>query len=179
MPKNIRLDQVDIWFQDESRVGQQGAITRIWAPKGTRPRAVRQQQFEYAYIYGAVCPAQQQAIGLVLPSANSLGMALHLDAISQEIPEGRHGVIVVDGAPWHSERLDLPANITLLKLPPYSPELNPVEQVWQLIKQRWLSNRCYSGYEDIVDACCSAWNLFCKDGGLIQSLCSRKWIDIQ
>lgn len=156
-------------------MGQQGSTTRIWAPKGTRPRAIKQQQFEYAYIYGAVCPAQQQAIGLVLPSANSAGMAAHLEAIAREIPEGRHGIIVIDGAPWHSHKLEIPKNMTLLKLPPYSPELNPIEQVWQHLKQKRLSNRCFTGYDDIIDACCQAWNEFRANGSFIQSLCSRRW----
>ena len=83
LPENISLNQVDIWFQDESRVGQQGSTTRIWAPKGTRPRAIKQQQFKYAYIYGAVCPSLQQAIGLVLPLANSAGMAAPLEVIAR------------------------------------------------------------------------------------------------
>lgn len=91
---------------------------------------IRQQQFKSAYIYGAICPATGQSIALVLPYANSYCMKLHLQEISKAVPQGRHAVLVVDGAVWHQESHSLP-NVTILKLPPYSPELNPVEQVWQ------------------------------------------------
>lgn len=153
-------------------------MTRIWAEKGTRPRVVRQQQFEYAYIFGAVCPARGEAVGLVMPSVNIAAMQLHIDAISAQIPEGRHALLIVDGAGWHSDKLTC-HNITLLKLPPYSPELNPVEQIWQELKQKWLSNRAYTNYEGIVDACCKAWNHFAEDSDWITRLCSRQWANFQ
>lgn len=96
-----------------------------------------------------------------MPYANGDCMKRHLQAISQTIPKGRHAVVVMDGAVWHKERYNLP-NLTILKLPPYSPELNPIEQVWQYIKQHWLSNRCFDSYEAIVDAACQAWCNFAK-----------------
>lgn len=170
----MQPDQVDIWFQDETRVGQQGSITRIWAEKGVRPRAIRQQQFEYSYIFGAACPATGQAVGLVLPVVNKTAMKLHISAIADCVPEGRHAVIIVDGASWHSPELNTD-KVTQLKLPPYSPELNPIEQVWQWLKQKWLSNRAYEDYETIVDACCEAWNLFANDKILVKRLCRRQW----
>lgn len=178
LPDDTKPDQVDIWFQDETRVGQQGSITRIWAEKGTRPRAVRQQQFEYSYIYGAVCPSTGQSVGLILPCVNMIAMTAHLEAISQQVPEGRHAIIIVDGAAWHSAKLNL-HNITLLKLPPYSPELNPVEQVWLWLKQKWLSNRVYENYEAIVDACCHAWNQFADNEALVSRLCTRQWANLK
>ena len=101
-------------------------------------------------------------------------MKLHLQAISDAVPDGRHALLIVDGAAWHSKNYDLP-NVTLLKLPPYSPELNPVEQVWQWLKQRFLSNRCFNNYDDIVDACCDAWNEFRNDSDLVSRICSRDW----
>ena len=98
LPKGISLEHTDIWFQDEARVGQRGTLTRTWAVKGTRPRLTRQQQFEYAYLFGAVCPARDQAVGLVLPVVNTEAMLIHLEHISANIPEGRHAVIIVDRA---------------------------------------------------------------------------------
>lgn len=80
----MNLSQIDVWFQDESRIGQQGSITRMWAKKGTRPRAVRQQQFEYAYIFGATCPQKDEAIGLILPTVNTLGMILKKAATAKQ-----------------------------------------------------------------------------------------------
>jgi len=86
-----------VWFQDEMRIGQRGTLTRIWARKGTRPRVVRQQQSESAYIFGAVCAQRDAAVGLVLPFANTKTMALHLQEISQAVPPGRHAVLIRPG----------------------------------------------------------------------------------
>ncbi|MBM9519012.1 IS630 family transposase [Desulforhopalus vacuolatus] len=177
LPASVDLSTVDIWFQDETRVGQQGDITRVWAPTGSRPRAIRQQQFKHAYIFGAVCPSRDQAVGLVLPCANMAAMKLHLEEISKNVPEGHHALLIVDGAGWHQEYLNLD-NVTLLKLPPYSPELNPVEQIWQWLKQKWLSNRVYDSYEHIVDASCDAWNKMVAIPGIINSICSRDWVSL-
>lgn len=130
LPAGVGIESVDIWFQDEARVGQRGTVTRTWARKGTRPRLVRQQQFEYVYIFGAVCPARDEAVGLVMPAVNTGAMLLHLEHISMKILEGRHAVVVLDKAAWHTtKRLKRFSNISLLPLPPTSPELNPTEQV--------------------------------------------------
>ena len=172
----MKMQDVDIWFQDEARVGQRGSLTRTWAIKGTRPRLTRQQQFEYAYIFGAVCPAQNQAVGLVLPAVNTRAMLEHLKEISAQVPSDRHAVIVLDRAAWHTtKKLQAFKNISLLPLPPTSPELNPVEQIWQQLRDNCLANRCYDGYEDIVDACCEAWNWFTDIPNQIRQLCSRQW----
>ena len=68
MPEGTASENMEIWFQDEARVGQRGTVTRLWARRGSRPRVIRQQQFEYAYIFGAVCPKKDQAVGLILPT---------------------------------------------------------------------------------------------------------------
>jgi transposase len=172
----VPLEQVDIWFQDEMRIGQRGTQTRIWARKGSRPRIVRQQQSESAYIFGAVCPARDAAVGLVLPYVNTNMMALHLQEISQAVPAGRHALLVLDQAGWHTtEKLPRFPNVSLLLLPAGSPELNPAEQVWQQLRDRSLANRCYDSYDDIVGACCAAWNAFTQIPGAIRSLCVRSW----
>jgi transposase len=179
LPENVSIEAVDIWFQDEARVGQKGTLTRTWAKKGTRPRLVRQQQFEYAYIFGAVCPAQDQAVGLVLPVINTEGMLIHLEHISSKIPEGRHAVIVLDRAAWHTtKKLKKFKNISLLPLPPASPELNPTEQVWQTLRDEYLANRSYENYNSIVDACCDAWNNFVDIPKKVQNLCTRSWANL-
>lgn len=173
----INLAKVDVWFQDESRVGQQGSITRMWAPKGTRPRAVRQQQFEYCYIFGATCPQKDKALGLVLPTANTNAMVEHLRLISQDTEQGRQALVIMDRAGWHmSKAIQCFDNVTVLPLPPYSPELNPVEQLWQHLKQRYLSNRCFKDYNQIVDECCNAWDEILIEPNFIRNLCSRGWV---
>lgn len=171
--------KIEVWWQDESRVGQQGSLSRIWATKGTRPRVVRQKQFLSTYIFGAVCPDRDHGYALILPECNAGMMQIHLDEISKEIQEGYHAIVMIDRASWHTtEALVVPDNMSLLPLPPYSPELNPMEQVWQKLKRDQLSNRVFKDYEAIVDACCKAWNAFCDEQGAIKNLCSRSWAQI-
>jgi transposase len=157
-PLHTTLDKIDIWFQDEARFGQQNTTTRLWATKGSRPRAVRQQQFDSAYLFGAVCPATGATEALIAPWVNKEIMTKHLEQISKRTPQGRMAVVIMDGASWHSEDTTIEfENVRILKLPPYSPELNPIEQVWSWLRQHHLANRVFSGYEDIVDACSKAW----------------------
>ena len=104
------IEEVEIWFQDETRVGQQGSISRTWFYKGKRPRLVRQQQFLSAYIFGAVCPQKDKAVAFLSPVCNTGSMQIHLNIISESV-EG-HAVIVLDGAGWHSAKsLIIPKNI--------------------------------------------------------------------
>jgi transposase len=148
----------------------------MWAEKGTRPRALRQLQYEYAYIFGAVCPERDLAVALVVPDVGIDGMLAHLKHISEATPPGRIAVIVLDRAAWHtSKKLSIFHNIRLLFLPPASPELNPVEQVWQQLRDRSLANRVFKNYEDIETSCCDAWLEFTEKKNAISSLCTRSW----
>ncbi len=155
-------------------------MIRIWARKGTRPRVVRQQQFEYAYIFGAVCPARDKAVGLVLPKIGTICMQKHLDEIAENIERGSHGVIVLDQAAWHTtKKLKIPKNLSLLTLPAASPELNPIEQVWQVLRDRYLGNRSFDSYEHILECCCKAWNTFTEKVKAVCQLCTREWAEIK
>lgn len=137
----------------------------------------RDQRHASAYLFGAVCPARDLGVGLVLPEVNSEAMSLHLAEISKHVRPGAHAVITLDGAGWHQSggRLRVPGNISLLPLPPYSPELNPVENIWQFLRQNYLANRVFETYDAIVDACCDAWNALRNAPGQIQTITSRKW----
>jgi hypothetical protein len=106
-------------------------LTRLWAERGTRPPAPRDCRYDWAYIFGAVCPAGGTGAALVLPYANAEAMNLHLAEISRCVMPGAHGIVTTDGAGWHQlgPRLKVPDNISLLHLPPYSPELNPQENI--------------------------------------------------
>jgi hypothetical protein len=179
IPGHITLDKVDFWFQDEARIGQQNTTTRLWANKGSRPRAVKQQQFEYAYIFGAVCPATGETEALIVPHVDKGIMTRHLEQISARTEAGRHAVVIMDGAGWHQASLveDI-SNVSIMKLPPYSPELNPIEQVWSWLRQHHLANRCFSGYEDIVNACSTAWNDFISDIKRVIQMCHRDWLEV-
>jgi len=165
-----------VWFQDEARIGQKNKITRRWARRGTRPSAPHDQRTRSAYIFGAICPAQGTAAGLVLPRCNTLAMALHLEEISHTVAPGAHAVVLLDQAGWHlSAKLDIPGNITLMPLPPKSPELNPVENIWQYMRDNWLSNRVFRSYDDILDHCCFAWNRLVDQPWTIISIGLRDW----
>ena len=179
IPLAIALKQVDVWFQDEARFGQQNTTTRIWAQKGTRPRAVKQQQFTYAYLFGAVCVTNGNTEAIVAPVSNMDVMSSHLALISAATKAGRHAVVLMDGASWHQEHLsDGYDNLSIIHIPPYSPELNPIEQVWSWMRQNEIANRCFKDYEDIVDKCSRAWNRFRSSKERVLSLCHREWANL-
>ena len=101
-------------------------------------------------------------------------MSAHLAEISRTIAPGAHGVLILDGAGWHgAAALVIPDNLSLLTLPPYSPELNPVENVWQYLRANWLAISVFDTYEAIVEACCKAWNRFADQPAIITSITSR------
>jgi transposase len=103
-------------------------------------------------------------------------MSLHLQEIAAEIAPGRHAVLLLDQAGWHmSKSLAVPSNITLLPLPPKCPELNPVENVWQFLRDNWLSNRVFASYEALLDHCCDAWNKLVDQPWRIMSIGLRNW----
>jgi transposase len=180
LPVGINLKDVIIGFQDEARIGQQGSMTKLWARKGTRPRAVRQKQFISTNIFGIVCPEIDTSFALILPEKNTEMMQLFLDEYSTEIPEGKHVVLIGDQAGWHkTPNLKKPKNISLIFLPPYSPELNPIEQLWRQLKHSWLANRCFKDYKDIVNATVHAWKSFCNVSGSVKKLCSRSWASLE
>jgi transposase len=130
-----------------------------------------------AYIYAAIEPGTDNAFALVLPDANGAGMQVFLDAFARMIREDEHVALVLDGAGWHSgKKLRVPENITLVPLPAYCPDLNPVERVWLYLKQRFLSLRLHNDYKAIVAAASKAWKRLCRETGRVTSLTSYPWI---
>ena len=161
---------------DEARIGQKGGVTHVWYQKGVRPRGVRQQGFASAYLFGAVCPARDAGVALVLPTVSAAGMQVMLDELGQAVAPDAHAVVLMDRAGWHvAHELEVPANLTLVFLPAYSPELNAIERVWLYLRERFLSHRLWPTYDDILDACCTAWNALVEDAGRIRSLCALDW----
>lgn len=103
-------------------------------------------------------------------------MQWHLEEISENIAAGAHGVVLMDRAGWHrAVKLEVPKNITIILLPSRSPELNPVENIWQYMRQNWLSNRVFETYDDIIEAGCSAWNKLIDQPETIMSIGLRDW----
>jgi transposase len=167
---------IEIWFADEARIGQKNKITRRWARRGTRPCAPHDQRTASTYIFGAICPKKGKGAALVLPACNTEAMSLHLAEIAAEVAPGAHAVLILDQAGWHlSKRLAVPKNITLVALPPKCPELNPVENVWQFLRDNWLSNRVFQSYEALLDHCCDAWNKLTAQPWRIMSIGLRDW----
>ncbi len=167
---------IEVRWQDEARVGQQGTLTRVWAKRGTRPRAVRDRRYTWAYLFGAVCPERGVGAAVVMPTVNVEAMSTHLAEISRAVTEGAHAVLVLDGAGWHtSARLCIPDNISLLPLPRYAPELNPVENLWEFLRQNLLSHRVWDSYDAIVDACCHAWTTLMRMPERVTSITTRAW----
>jgi transposase len=115
----------------------------------------------------------------VLPAADTGAFALHLAEIGRTVAPGAHAVMLLDGASWHRARaLAVPDNITLLTLPRYSPELNPIEPVWEYLRANKLAITVFDGYHDIVDKCCDAWNFFADDLATVVSITSRSWAQV-
>jgi hypothetical protein len=104
---------VEIWFEDEARIGQKNGQVRQWARRGTRPRQPADQRYDNAYLFGAICPARGVGAALALPYADADMMQLHLDEISRNVAAGAHAVLLLDRAGWHTTgKLDMPENIT-------------------------------------------------------------------
>ncbi|MDP4025979.1 IS630 family transposase [Methylobacterium sp. NEAU 140] len=179
IPEDARTKPVEIWFQDEARIGQKGTLAYVWARRGTRPRAVQDTRYTSAYLFGAVCPQRGVGAGLVMPRADTEGLNAHLAEIARSVMPGAHAVLVLDGAGWHtSSALVVPGNISLLMLPPYAPELNPVEMIWQYLRRNKLAHRLYDTYDAIVEACCKAWNWLIATPDTITAIASRTWANV-
>lgn len=171
-----RGKRIEIWFQDEARIGQKNKITRRWARRGTRPSAPHDQRTRSAYIFGAICPKLGKAAALVMPWCDTYAMTQHLAEIARHVADDAHAILIMDQAGWHmSNTLVVPENITILPLPPKSPELNPVENLWLFMRENWLSNRVFKSYEDIVAHCCDAWRKLESQPWRIMSIGRRDW----
>lgn len=106
-------------------------------------------------------------------------MQLHLDEISRHVARRAHAVLLLDRAGWHTTaKLRVPRNITLIFLPSRAPELNPVENVWQYLRQNWISNRVFEGYDAVIDAACEAWQKLLAQPETIKSIGTRRWAHV-
>jgi len=167
---------VELWWQDEMRLGQKNGLVRQWARTGSRPRQLKDQRYKSVYLFGAICPARGAGAALVMPFANTDAMQAHLQEISRAVAPGAHAVLLMDRAGWHTTgALDMPENITPVLLPSRAPELNPVENIWQYLRQTYLSNRLFADHDEINDAACKAWNRLIDKPSRIKSIGMRQW----
>ena len=162
---------MQLWCQDEARVGQKGRGIRVWFERGVRPEGTIDQRHASAWLYGAVRPGTDQAFALVMTEVGAAAMRAFLDRFAANLPERVHAALLLDGAGWHiAADIAVPANISLIFLPPYSPQLNPVERVWLHLRERFLSLRLFADLDAIIDGCCDAWNRLGAEPGRIASL---------
>jgi transposase len=169
--------EIRTYFQDEARFGQKGTITRVWAPKGSRPRAVRQIRYTSLYVLVAVCVTTGVASALIAPELNAGVLNLFLEQMSRELPAGVHAVLIWDGAGYHtSGDLVVPSNISVILLPPYSPELNPVENLWHYLRSHHWSNRPYQDYDELESEAAKSLCTVCLDREKVKSICNAEYV---
>jgi putative transposase len=163
-------------FQDEARFGRITDPRRCWAPAGVRPEVSAQIVREYEYAFAAVSPHDGSLDTLVLPAVNTEAMSVFLAEVSQ-----RHAheliVMVLDGAGWQrAKRLQVPANRRLIPLPPWSPQLNPVEHLWDEVREKWFANRVFNSMNALEDQLVAALTTWEADPQRVASLTGFEWI---
>jgi transposase len=163
--------RVRVFFMDEARFGQQGTTTRLWARKGSRPTVVKQTRYEWVYLYAAVEPLTGASVALQAPHVNTGTMNVFLKMLSDELESHDHAILIMDQAGWHKAKKPVvPETITVLYLPPYSPELNPVERLWAYLRSHYLSNRAYDGDDHLLAASAQAWQHLTPE--LLKTVCN-------
>ena len=163
-------------FQDEARFGRISDVRRCWAPKPLRPICRAMLTHEYTYAYAAVDVRTGELDSLILPHVNTECMQLFLNEVSARHPD-EHIVMVIDGAGWHrSDNLKAPTNIYLLKLPPYAPELNPVEHIWDELREKFFHNRVFKSLDALEDHLMGALKHLERNVSTVHSIVSWPWI---
>jgi transposase len=163
-------------FQDEGRFGLLGDPRRCWAPKGVRPVVGARLLREFTYAFSAVSPHDGEMDSLVLPFVNAETMSLFLALVAKRHP-GEFILMVMDQAGWHiAEDLEVPANMRILFLPPYSPELNPAEHIWKALRESWFANTVFKGMRAVVDTLCTGLRILEADHERTRTLTGFEWI---
>ena len=153
-------------------------MTRQWASKGSRPTAWRQTQYEYLYVFGAACPQTGQTVGLLAPYLNTDTVNAFFRQFEKEVDSNVHVFMIWDQAGFHTSSLvKPPKNLTIVPLPPYSPQLNPVEKLWQYLRKHYWSNRVYENYDALRSAAIEAWQETCLNNEKIKSICRAKYVE--
>lgn len=163
-------------FQDEARFGRISDCRYCWAKRPLRPVVKAMLTHQYVYAYGAVSIADGRFDSLVLPHVNGACMELFLDEIGRRYPQ-ENIIMVVDGAGWHrNHSMRLPPNLQLLFLPPYSPELNPVEHLWDELREKYFHNRAFDTLDALEDHLVVGLKAMEDDPSRVKSICQWPWI---
>lgn len=138
---------------------------------------MRQTQYDYLYVLGAACPRTGQTVGLLAPTINTAIVNIFLDQFARELPRGVHAVMIWDQAGFHTANaLRVPKNITIINLPPYSPELNPMENLWHYLRSHYWSNHTYQDYDALLQAATEAWQDACLDNAIVKTVCAAPYV---
>jgi len=163
-------------FQDEARFGRISDIRRCWCPRPIRPVITGMVSQEYVYVYAAVSVADGALDTLILPHLNSFCMQIFLDEVSARHPDARL-VMVLDGGGWHkADALQVPKNMRLIFLPPYSPELNPVEHIWDELREKSFGNLAFYSLDALEDHLAVALRTLEQDTPRVESIVAWPWI---
>ena len=161
-------------FQDEAGFGRINKPKYCWCIKGVRPSVPCHHVREYRYAYGAVEPLTGESFFLIMPYCNTNCMNVFLRELSAAYPDD-YILLVTDGASWHkSNALEIPHNIEIFHLPPYTPEMNPIEQIWKEIRKRGFKNEIFQTLEKVIDRLCDVICSITKN--TISSITARSWI---
>ena len=161
---------------DEARFGQKGRVCHRWFTRGQRPPGLCDQRYTWAHLFAAARPATAEAFALVLPQVSTAAMNAFLARFAARLAKDEHAVLVLHRAGWHTaKRLGVPSNVTLVRLPPYSPQPTPVQRLWLYLRERHLSHRLLDGYDAVVAALCRAWNALTKER--LHSLTTYPYLD--
>lgn len=174
--KSVYLNKkVRIMFQDEAGFGRINKPKYCWCNKGIRPSVPSHHIRQYRYVYGAVEPLTGENFFLILPYCNTDNMSVFIKELSKEYKDDII-LLVCDGALWHkSNTLNIPSNIKITHIPPYTPEMNPIEQIWKQIRTMGFKNEVFKTLKDVVDRLCDTINLLTKD--MVKSITHREWIN--
>ena len=163
-------------FQDEARFGRISDPKRCWAMEGIRPEIKAQTIREYVYIFGAISPKDGCHDSLILPYANTEAMSIFLEEVSSRHSEEQI-IMFMDQAGWHkSKGLRVPENIELAYLPPYSPELNPEEQIWDELREKFFGNKLFKTLETVMDTAVKGLQIMERSSEKLKNLAHRDWI---
>lgn len=161
-------------FQDEAGFGRINKPKYCWCGDGIRPEVPCHHIREYRYAFGAVEPMTGDGFFLVMPYCNTVCMNVFLDELSKEYANDDI-ILVCDGASWHrSSAMVIPDNITIANIPPYTPEMNPIEQVWRELRTKGFKNEVFQTLEKVVDRLCQTINNLTSE--TISSITRRNWI---
>jgi hypothetical protein len=167
---------VRLMFQDEARFGRINDPSRCWSPPGVRPHVPAQIVREYSYAYAAVSPHDGVLDSLILPVASTEAMSIFLAEVGKRHPD-ESIIMVIDGAGWHrSNDLDIPPNIQLILLPPRSPQCNPVENLWEEVREKWFPNLVFDSLDALEDRLEEALACLENDPLRVQSVTGFNWI---